>query len=69
VACIFMPMRHFMGRLYKALYRAKARAGWTKLMQNEIDDLHLHKSFLLYAKHSASLYVIALQFYACSARV
>jgi len=31
VACILNPMRHFMGRLYRALFRAKARSGWTSL--------------------------------------
>jgi hypothetical protein len=59
VACIFMPMRHFLGRLYKALYREKSQSGWTKLSRNELDDLVLHKNFLLYANNGVSLNIIA----------
>jgi hypothetical protein len=55
VACIFIPMRHFMGRLYRALYRAKARMGWTTLSVNELLDLALHSEFLQYAKRGVSL--------------
>jgi hypothetical protein len=50
VACIFIPMRHFMGRLYRALYRSKARLEWTSLTTNELLDLSLHSEFLQYAK-------------------
>jgi hypothetical protein len=46
VACIFLPMRHFLGCLYQALYRAKARSGWTYLSENELLDLLLHLDFL-----------------------
>jgi len=49
VACILQPMRHFMGRLYRALFRAKARSGWT-LSTNELSDLIKHSEFLQYAK-------------------
>jgi hypothetical protein len=55
VACIYIPMRHFMGRLYRALYRAKARMGWTTLSANELLDLALHSEFLQYAKRGVSL--------------
>jgi len=61
VACIFMPMRHFMGRLYKALYRAKSKLSWTTLSTLEIEDLALHKEFLLYANRGISLNIIAFR--------
>jgi hypothetical protein len=54
VACILQPMRHFMGRLYRALFRAKARSGWT-LSTNELSDLITHSEFLQYAKMGVSL--------------
>jgi hypothetical protein len=59
VACIFLPMRHFMGQLYKALYRVKAKLSWTLLYPNELEDLKLHKDFLLYANKGVSLNIIA----------
>jgi hypothetical protein len=55
VACIFHPMHHFMGRLYKALYRAKARKGWTALSPNELQDLGLHSEFIQLAASGVSL--------------
>jgi hypothetical protein len=61
VACILMPMRHFMGRLYRALYCAKARLGWTKFSQSELDDLSLHKKFLRHANKGVSLNIIAFR--------
>jgi hypothetical protein len=60
-ACIFLPMRHFLGRLYKALYRAKAKSSWTTLSSNELDDLRLHKDFLLYANAGVSLNIISFR--------
>ena len=55
VACILSPMRHFMGRLYQALYRAKARKGWISLSINELQDLGLHADFISLAKDGLSL--------------
>jgi len=55
VACILQPMRHFMGRLYRAFFRAKARSGWTTLSTNELSDLITHSEFLQYAKMGVSL--------------
>jgi len=51
-------MHHFLGRLYKALYRAKANLSWTKLFPNEFEDLKLHKDFLLCADAGVSLNII-----------
>jgi hypothetical protein len=45
VAAIYNPMRHFLGRLYQAQYRA-VKSGWTSLTYNEKMDLHLMISFL-----------------------
>jgi len=55
IAYILSPMRHFMGRLYKALYRAKARKGWTTLTANELQDLGLHGDFIQLARQGVSL--------------
>jgi hypothetical protein len=55
VACIFPPMRHFMGRLYKALYRAKARKGWTVLTPTELQDLGINLEFIQLAQSGVSL--------------
>ena len=40
VAGIYSSMRHFLGRLYNANYRA-SKNSWTRLSSNEIMDLHL----------------------------
>jgi len=61
VACIFMPMQHFMGRLYRALYRAKAHLGWTKFTQTELADLALHKKFLFFANNGVSVNLLTFQ--------
>jgi len=61
VACTSTPMRHFMGRLYKALYQAKAHLGWTKFWQTELEDLSSHKRFLLHANRGVSLNIIAFR--------
>jgi hypothetical protein len=45
VAGIHSPMRHFIGRLYQAQFRAST-SGWTRLTYNEKMDLHLMISFL-----------------------
>ena len=59
VACILHPMRHFMGRLYRARFRAKARSGWTSLSAKELSNLSIHSDFLHYAKRGVSLSNIA----------
>lgn len=61
VACMLSPMRHFMGRLYRALFRAKARSGWTSLSTNELQDLSIHCDFLQYAKRGVLLNNIAFR--------
>jgi hypothetical protein len=61
VAYMLQPMHHFMGRLYRALLRAKARAGWTVLSSNELSDLNIHSEFLHYAKRGISLNNIAFR--------
>jgi hypothetical protein len=55
VACILSPMRHYMGRLYQALFRASSLGGWTRLTQTEIDDLQTLQSFLSAANKGLSL--------------
>jgi len=55
IACILSPMRHFLGRLYRAMYRAKARRGWTVLSPNELQDLGLQADFISLAKSGLSL--------------
>jgi len=52
-------MRHFLGRLYKALFRAQVNLSWTKLFPNELKDLQLHKDFLLFANAGISLNIVA----------
>lgn len=59
VACILTPMRHFMGRLYRALCRAKTRSGWTSLSAAELQDLATHGEFLQYAGRGVLLNNIA----------
>jgi hypothetical protein len=61
VACMKQPMRHFMGRLYRALFRAKARLGWTSLSKHELSDLTTHLEFLQYAKRGFSLNNVAFR--------
>jgi len=55
VACIMSPMRHFMGRLYAAMFRAKAGNNWTVLHPRELQDLALHAECLEYASRGFSL--------------
>jgi hypothetical protein len=58
VAGILTPMRHFMGRFYRALYRAKAYKGWTTMSPNELQDLGLHADFIHQAKNGISLNLV-----------
>jgi hypothetical protein len=55
IACILAPMHHFMGCLYRAVYRAKAYKGWTALSPNELQDLGLHADFINLARNGLSL--------------
>jgi hypothetical protein len=55
VAGIFPPMRHFMGHLYSALYRARARKGGTVLSASKLEDLGLHADFIRLAQSGVSL--------------
>jgi len=55
VACVFNPMRHFMGRVYQALSRASALGGWTRLSSEEVADLQILSSFLSAANRGLSL--------------
>jgi hypothetical protein len=48
-------MRHFLGHLYRAMYRAKARQGWTALSPKELQDLGLQADFINLAKSGLSL--------------
>jgi hypothetical protein len=60
VACIYSPMRHFMGHLYQAQYRA-SKSGWTSLTTNEKMDLHLLLSFLKSAFDGLSMNNLTFQ--------
>jgi hypothetical protein len=60
VAGIYRPMRHFLGHLYQAQFRA-SHSGWTCLSYNEKMDLHLMISFLDYANQGISMNVLTLQ--------
>ncbi len=46
VACIYHPMRHFLGRIYQAFYRATSSKGWTTLKEAEILDFKTLVVFL-----------------------
>jgi hypothetical protein len=54
VANILPSMRHFLGRLYKALHRAR-KTNWTIIGLSAKSDLHLMSSFLQYAKEGVSI--------------
>lgn len=55
VACIYNPMRHFLGRIYQALYRASSSRGWTTLKETEILDFQTLIYFLNSAKEGSSM--------------
>ena len=55
VANIYNPMRHFLGRIYQALYRANSSKGWTSLKTTEIVDFHTIMLFLDSAKKGISM--------------
>jgi hypothetical protein len=60
VAGIHSPMRHFIGRLYQAQFRASS-SGWTKLSVNEKMDLHLMISFLNQASAGISMNLLTFR--------
>jgi hypothetical protein len=60
VAGIYNPMRHFLGRLYQAQFRA-TKLGWTCLFYNEKMDLHLMTSCLDYANQGISMNVLTFR--------
>jgi hypothetical protein len=60
VAGIYHPMKHFLGRLYQAQYRASV-SGWTKLSSNEKMDVHLMISFLNQASEGISLNLLTFR--------
>jgi hypothetical protein len=60
VAGIYQPMRHFLGRLYQAQFRAST-SGWTKLTYNKKMDLHLMISFLDQAKVGISMNLLTFK--------
>jgi hypothetical protein len=57
VAGIYNPMRHFLGHLYQAQFRA-TQSGWTSLTCNEKMDLHLMTSFYNYTAQGISMNVL-----------
>jgi hypothetical protein len=48
-------MRHFLGRIYQALYRANSTSGWTTLREKEKSDFHTLAKFLDSAKKGVSM--------------
>jgi len=55
VACIFHPLRCYLGRLYQALYRSSSYNGWTKLTSTELADPDTILGFLTAAYKGLSL--------------
>jgi hypothetical protein len=48
-------MRHYMGRIYRALHRSSFSSGWTSFSSDEIADLETILFFLQYASRGVSL--------------
>ena len=46
VVNVYTLMRHFLGCIYQALYRANSSKGWTSFKNTEISDFHTILSFL-----------------------
>jgi hypothetical protein len=61
VACLYNPMRHFLGRIYQALYRANSTKGRTKLKEKEIQDFHTLVSFLDSASKGISMNILTFR--------
>ncbi len=61
VAGIFNPMRHYLGRLYQALYRAGSNGGWTCLTSEELVDLETMIFFLNSAQAGLSMNNLVLR--------
>jgi hypothetical protein len=55
IACVFHLLRHYMGRLYQALYRVSSSNGWTKFSDSELADLDTISGFLSAAHRGLSL--------------
>jgi hypothetical protein len=55
VACIYNPMFHYLGRIYRALHRAISSKGWTSLKDKEVQDFNILLSFLDSAYKGVSL--------------
>jgi hypothetical protein len=55
VANIYNPMRHFLGHIYQALYRANSSKGWTSHKATEVADFHTIITFLDSAKRGISM--------------
>jgi hypothetical protein len=53
-------MRHFLGQLYQAQFRAST-SGWTGLSYNEKMDLHLMISFLDHASQGLSMNLLTFR--------
>jgi hypothetical protein len=53
-------MRHFLGRLYQAQFRAST-SGWTTLTNHEKMDLHLMISFLNQASNGISMNLLTFR--------
>ncbi len=60
VAGIYLSMRHFLGRLYQAQFRASS-SGWTSLTYNEKMDLNLMISFLNHANEGLSMNLLTFR--------
>jgi len=55
IANVYPPMRHFLGKIYQALYRTNSSGGWTSLRAPEKADLHMLMLFLDSAKKGLSM--------------
>jgi hypothetical protein len=55
VTGIYNLMRHYLGRIYQALYRANSAKGWMALNANERLDFLTLISFLYSAKRGVSM--------------
>jgi hypothetical protein len=55
VACILHSMRHYVGRIYRALHRSSFSSGCTFFSSDEIADRETILSFLQYASCGVSL--------------
>jgi hypothetical protein len=61
VACVFQPLKHYMGRLYQALYRSSSTNSWTSFTDNELLDLETMPSFLSAAHSGLSMNILVFR--------